>query len=142
MPDPERWASSEIEENIPQLARALFLRSLWRDYIDTYRSATWIDEALAIDEDSSLFGEARQALERLGASEAARVDIANVARYVAYQVAFGLLYHLDYGADEEMEDGPGWSLAETNGEMLTGRILGGLHEDLLALEPEPTSAGE
>jgi hypothetical protein len=31
--DPEEWARSEISENIPQMARFMVLRALWREAI-------------------------------------------------------------------------------------------------------------
>jgi len=32
-PDPEGWAESEASEDIPQLARYLFLRAAWRGVV-------------------------------------------------------------------------------------------------------------
>jgi hypothetical protein len=32
--DPDGWARSQLEEDIPQLARFLFLRQAWRAIVD------------------------------------------------------------------------------------------------------------
>ncbi|MET8835100.1 hypothetical protein ABZV78_14455 [Micromonospora sp. NPDC004540] len=117
--DPEGWTRSEIEEDIPQLARYRFLRPLWPQMIDS-----WHDGMANIPA-------ARRAVEA-GASQG---DLTQLARAVAYETVFAMLYHL--GADEEASDQlPSWALAEITptGEA-TGRHLDGLHEDLLTLDP-------
>lgn len=117
--DPEGWARSEIGEDIPQLARYRFLRTLWPQVIDS-----WHDGIANVPA-------ARRALEA-GASQG---DLAQLARAVAYETVFAMLYHL--AADEEATGQlPSWALAEIapTGEP-TGRHLDGLHEDLLTLDP-------
>ncbi|TDC35137.1 hypothetical protein E1211_16330 [Micromonospora sp. 15K316] len=117
--DPEGWVRSEIEEGIPQLARYRFLRTLWLQIIDN-----WHDGPANIPA-------ARRALEA-GASQG---DLTQLARAVAYETVFAMLYHLD--ADEEATDQlPSWALAEITptGEA-TRRHLDALHEDLLTLDP-------
>jgi hypothetical protein len=44
--DPEGWARSQLQEEIPQLARFLFLRQAWRTIIGE-EDATWIDANIA-----------------------------------------------------------------------------------------------
>jgi hypothetical protein len=116
---PELWARSEIEEDIPQLARHRFLRTLWPQMIDSWRDGMAHIPA------------AKRALEA-GASQE---DLTVLARAIAYETAFLMLYHLD--ADHDATDQlPSWGLAELSptGEP-TGRRLEGLQEDLLTLDP-------
>jgi hypothetical protein len=138
--DAEDWARSEILEGIPHAARAFFLRSLWPTLIDRYLSdLSWIEEE--IDEyrrnPQRPFADAGAALERMQAAGTIAEDIGSVARYVAYSSIFRLLYHLDFGSDQEFEGGPGWQLMEvdTATGQLTGRVVGGLYEDLLTMDP-------
>jgi hypothetical protein len=46
--DPEGWARSQIRENIPQLARFLFLRQAWKLLISE-DDRKWISEARQVD---------------------------------------------------------------------------------------------
>src|SRR5579872_1632644 len=46
--NPESWARSQLEENIPQLARFLFLRQAWKLVIDE-NDHGWISEMRLID---------------------------------------------------------------------------------------------
>lgn len=115
----EEWARSEIAQDIPQLARYRFLRTLWPQMIDSWQDG--IDNI--------------PAAQRAFATGASQGDLAQLARVVAYETVFAMLCHLD--ADEEATDQlPSWALAEITptGEA-TGRHLDGLHEDLLAFDP-------
>lgn len=128
-PDPEGWTRSEIEEDIPQLARFLVLRRLWPDAVDA-----WHDNPAALESVPA----ARRLLNR-GAS---RADLAQFARAVAYEAVATLLTTIEEGRDVEAPDGsPGWALVETDmsGEP-TGRVLRALHEDLAALDPSGLDA--
>lgn len=50
--EPDDWAASEVEEDIPQLARFLFLRRLWRSAQQWKQSPTdWFAD-VDVDEDS------------------------------------------------------------------------------------------
>src|SRR5262245_24806012 len=44
--DPEGWASSQIEDGIPQLARFLFLRQAWKNVVRE-DDPSWIDNVIA-----------------------------------------------------------------------------------------------
>ncbi|AVT34191.1 hypothetical protein C6361_05355 [Plantactinospora sp. BC1] len=117
--DPHGWTRSEIEENLPQLARYRFLRTLWPRMIDG-----WHDGITNIPA-------ARRALD----AGASRPDLTQLARAVAYETVFAMLQHL--GDDERATaEVPSWTLAEISRTgHITGRQLDGLHEDLLALDP-------
>jgi hypothetical protein len=122
-PDPSAWAQSELRENIAQQARFLFLRAIWRDLINSYER----EEAIR----------GIPAGARLLDSGASVADLGKLLRAVAYETAFGVVEHVDDGHDPEApDDTPGWVLSETDADSnLTGRVVGGLHEDLLSLDP-------
>jgi hypothetical protein len=99
---PERWASSEISKDIPQLARFCFLRSLWPDMIDRWRENTeWVGRSVSNAErdPNDCFADAGVALKRLLALGATRDDLASIARMVAYETAFGVVNRIDEGMD-------------------------------------------
>lgn len=136
-PDPAGWARSEAQEDIPQLARFCFLRSVWPKLIDTWtRDVGWVERLS--DSDTEPFADASVGLSRMRDAGVEPIDVGRVARWVAYETVFGLLYHLGCGIDDDAGDAaPGWQLMETAGfdGALTGRSIAGLYEDLLGLDP-------
>ena len=135
--DAQSWALSEVLEQIPQAARAMFLRMAWRNVIEPFRDPKWIDEHLELyrKDPTGPLAEGRAAIERMLEARVAREDIALVAWTVAVQTVFNLLYHM--GDYESVEGAPGWSLLETDPEtgQMTGRLIDGLHESLLETDP-------
>jgi hypothetical protein len=113
------WARSETEKGLPQLARYTLLRALWPAAIDSWAQPGAVDQLPA----------ARRLLD----TGTDRDEVARLAQTVAYEAVFAVLAALDDGADVL---GPGWTLVEgdTDGTP-TGRVLAGLHEDLLAVDP-------
>ncbi|MGW2828846.1 hypothetical protein [Streptomyces sp. NPDC001286] len=120
--DPQGWAESEVQENLPQLARYRLLRALSQD-IEAWDTAS-IDSL-------------RAGMKAEGAHPTDPVaEAAWIARAVARETVFGILYRL---ADPDSDDLPtdlrqqlpGWVLMETTpaGEP-THRVLDALHEDL------------
>ena len=87
-PDPDGWVRSEITENIPQAARYQFLHTLWPRMINAWQ--TGIDNIPA----------AQRALQ----AGADHDDLARLARAVADETVFGLLYHLDDDDPDEPAD--------------------------------------
>ncbi|MFF4273248.1 hypothetical protein [Streptomyces sp. NPDC001536] len=117
--DARGWAESEVEENLPQLARYRLLRALSQDI------QAWDASSIASLRDEST----------------ATADVEDLARAIARETTFNVLYRLaDPGLDDLPVDlhgqVPGWALMETTpaGE-LTGRVLNGLHEDLDTVAP-------
>jgi hypothetical protein len=147
--DPEGLARVEMDEGVPHLAKFRLLRGLWSEHIDAQRdsAATWIANTrreLQRDSDRP-FSDAGQVLLRLvdelGVSPE---EIGTLARWLAFETIFGVLYRLeepDLAEDDvpEMlqEQLPSWLLVEVTGRdpVPTGRTLVGLHEDLLGLDP-------
>jgi hypothetical protein len=121
-PDPAAWARSEINDNIPQQARYLFLRNIWPQFIDRYADEKVIRRI--------------PATARLLDAGASMADLALALRSVAYETAFAVVDRVDEGWDPDAPgDSPGWRLMETDAERLTGRAVVGLHESLLSLDP-------
>ncbi|MGW3891812.1 hypothetical protein ACWD69_24245 [Micromonospora chokoriensis] len=120
---PEEWARSEIGENIPQLARFMVLRALWREGISTWMDASSLSDV--------------SAAQRLIEAGADPHDVLLVARAGAYEAVFAAVGVLDAGGDPDArESDPGWHLMETDAECNpTGREIGGLHESLRETDP-------
>src|SRR5215211_3924316 len=79
--DPAAWARSEVEEDIPQVARYLFLRQAWR-HVVTDGDTSWIDawrELAALSPDAPCAG-IGPALDRVLAAGARAEDLATVVR--------------------------------------------------------------
>ncbi len=117
--DPERWADSELTENIPQLARFRFLRGIW-SIIDEQGPST-----------GPVFETGEAARDRLEALGATPEDLRAFARMVAFETLSSALYFLDDPAsDGDVPGLPGWALVETAGGEPTGRLVQGLYEDM------------
>jgi hypothetical protein len=138
--DPEAWVRSEVAEDIPHLARYVLLRRVWES-IDSWVEASdqlvagFVGEAERTP--SAAFADAGVAMRRMLEAGISADDIGRVARMVAYETAFDIVSTIDDGCDSERGDGfPGWMLVElTSAGKLTGRVIGGLHESLLSLDP-------
>ncbi len=158
--EPEAWALSEVEDGIPQLARFIFLRRLWRGAEEwTLPPAEWFaerepppaDDEDAEDDDGSsaeaasedeadgepAFLAAQQAVQRILAAGVDAEDLKEVARAVFLHAVFDAVQTVDEGHDPDAGEGlPGWLLTEVGGDLiLTGRMLDKLHEDLFTTEP-------
>lgn len=170
--DPEGWAVSEVEEDIPQLARFLLLRRLWRsawqwklppeawfaevesepaggaDVEEDDDTPTLVPDAYdgaEQDEDGDPpFLAAQQAVQRILASGADPEDLREVARAIFLHTAFDAVQTVDEGHDPAAGEGmPGWLLTEVGGDLvLTGRVIPALHEDLLTTEPDEAEEPE
>lgn len=106
--EPESWASSQLEEGIPQLHRFAFLKALW-EAVDGPASKVWV--AAARDGENELPDEAAMtALKRMKELGVTDDDITNAVRaaheeqvYFVAQViddSAGALAELDYDGDE------------------------------------------
>jgi hypothetical protein len=124
--DPEGWAHSEAEENIAQEARWLVLRSLLQQCVNGWNDSTLTRVPAA---------------QRAVDAGAAPKDVALAMRAAAYEAVFGVLSLIDDGFDSGApDDAPGWMLREVRYDaegdvVLTGRAVGGLHEDIRAADP-------
>ncbi|WP_307825666.1 hypothetical protein [Streptomyces sp. MBT33] len=120
--DPHGWAESEVRENLPQLARYRLLRALWQDV------EAW---------DGASIGSLRSDMHAEGAADTdSPVNLDNIARHVARETTFNVLYRLADPDSDDVPAGirqmlPGWVLTETtpDGDP-THRPLNALYEDL------------
>ncbi|MFK0258249.1 hypothetical protein [Streptomyces sp. NPDC090445] len=121
--DAPDWARSEIDEDRPQLARFVLLRSLWRGAIDGWADPGALEQVAAA--------------RRLLAAGADRDDLVLLARAIAYEAVFVALDELDCGGDVNVSGvDAGWAVMESGEDgRPTDRPLSGLHEDLLTMDP-------
>jgi hypothetical protein len=121
--EPERWARSEVGEDIPQLGRFVSLRAVWRK-IERWRDR---DAVANLTED---------------ASDDAVEIAARMAAQAAFDVALSIVQILDNEEDTESpEPLPGWLLIECDADgKPTGRVLNGLHESVLWTDPRNIEA--
>jgi hypothetical protein len=135
--EPEEWTRSEIEENIAQLARFLFLRRVLKGHVNQWQESPelWINACQGKPEHNlyAPFPDVGPALTKMLGAGISPGEIGAVARMVAYATAWDIVHQIDSGRDPEAEDNtPGWVLMETTPEReQTGRDIGGLHEDML-----------
>ena len=119
--EPKAWAQSEVKENIPQFARFLVLKNLFKIALDVESSL------LCANDFSDISSQWEEIKGKVG--EDTFMDfLQNYSLGLISQV----IDVLDSGNPELEEDGVGWILAEANGDgELTGRFIEGLHEDAL-----------
>jgi hypothetical protein len=136
-PDPIVWAKSEIQENIPQLARFMFLRQAWRRIVSE-DDTTWIDKHIAASSHNSQSPGASlgPALERCLAKGCSREDLLAVARTAQWQLLHAICCLLSDPSIEEPElRHIAWALVEVDPEGHPGREIGCLHESVLETDP-------
>jgi len=147
--DPEDWACSQIEEQIPQLHRYLFLRQAWKRILKDGETG-WIDayisQALAYpDEPYSGIGLALKECLDAGAD---RESLSTIVRATQAEMLFSFCYLLGDPALEEPEVSDlSWALFSVDDEDRPLEQIGGLHESVLETDPtgremRPPSAGE
>lgn len=135
--DPEVWADSEVDEDIAQVSRFLFLRGVRQ------AAARW-EQPGAVRQllDDPQHADVRAQFEAAGVEPR---TLALFARQVAHATAFDLAYRLadsdfvdhdpedpgGYPPEELRGELPGWCLVETtpSGEH-TGRHVDSLHEEI------------
>ncbi|WP_458245399.1 hypothetical protein [Streptomyces sp. MAI_2237] len=132
--DPEGWAESEVEGNLPQLARYRLLRALSQDI------EGW---------DAAAVNPLRDGMKAEGARLTDPVaETTRIARAVARETVFSVLYRLADPNSDDLPTGlrqqmPGWVLIETTpaGEP-THRVLDALYEDLDTMGSPAAAPGD
>jgi hypothetical protein len=135
--DPEGWASSQIEEGIPQLARYLFLRQAWRSIVKEGDSG-WIEASIqrVKTQPDEPYAGVGHGLTKLRARGATDEEITDVVRGMQAQLLFSLCYLLEDPGDIGLEvEDVAWVLAQVDTEGNVLGILGGLHESVLETDP-------
>ncbi|MEO3787173.1 hypothetical protein ABGB12_27935 [Actinocorallia sp. B10E7] len=127
---PEEWAQSEVDQDIPQLARLLILRQLWAEGINGWERPGAVENTPA----------AHRLLEA-GANRADLITAMRAAAFEAISTAVDILQCHSHNPGHTAL--PGWSLQETthNGQP-TGRHIDGLNEDLRGTDPSGHEADD
>lgn len=139
--EPEQWASSQLQEGIPQLHRFLFLRQAWAQVVDE-NDDSWIDRVIeaARKTPEAPFSGQGHAIERMLTLGVPRSDIVELVRNAQAEMIFGFCYLLeDPSFDADVEDrvgSVGWALVATDDDCEpTRETIGGLHESVLETDP-------
>ncbi len=144
--DPLGWVSSEMRENIPQVARFLFLHRVRSEVLNGYLQFA-IPENPEFEKSLPPFARMKvgeEAFNRLIESGVNREDLVRVARAAACRATLNFVEMLD-GVTfpdefEELNNAPDWAImeiVEENGKRkFTGRMLDGLHESVFGLYPD------
>jgi len=137
-PNPERWATSQIDEGLNQLHRFLFLRQAWRGIVSEH-DRSWMSKAVEAAEadPSAAFAGVGLALRRLRDIGASESDLVDLVRGTQAQLLFHICYlPNDPSIDDRELSEVGWALVETDAEFEpTDRAVGGLHESVLQTDP-------
>jgi hypothetical protein len=137
---PENWARSQVEEGIPQYARFVFLREMWRNVIND-GDTSWIDPQIEQAESRPRDPGAGigPALKRMLEAGASREDISEVVRVMQWSVLARIAYQLDdpgvveYPSKEMPQVNWGLFEVDEDGEPL--HPIDGLHESVLDIDP-------
>ena len=132
--NPADWARSQFDENLPQLARFLFLREAWK-LVVADNDADWIRDRIN-DVPGGPGGEIGPALQRLLASGAGESDLTTVVRTMQWRLLSGLCQLLDDpGYLEEEARDVAWRLFQIDGDERPTAVMAGLHESVLEADP-------
>ncbi len=139
--DPEGWARSQVREDIPQLARFLFLRQAWK-LVVSEDDREWISEQRRVDPNGP-GGDIGPAITRILAAGGDENDLTKIVRVMQWHLLFGLCYLLD--DPEHMRDDFGpvkkevedilWCLYQVDENGYPIAEVGALHESVLETEP-------
>ncbi len=138
--NPESWAKSEVEEGIPQYARALFLKTAWNAVIPEDNDS-WIDgriKSFERDPNAPCAGAGR-AIRKMLSLGVSREQITDLVRAMQYEVLHGLCYQL---SDPGVVEYPSktlpqieWALMQLDEKGTPMSSIEGLHESVLSLDP-------
>jgi hypothetical protein len=132
--NPDLWAQSQIEENIPQLARFLFLRQAWKLIVND-GDFSWISEMRRVDSNKP-GGDIGPAINRLLAAGGKQNDLTRVVRVMQWHLFSGLCQLLDDPGHLESEVGDvAWRLFQIDENDLPVTVIGGLVESILETDP-------
>lgn len=134
-PHPDKWASSQLNEGIPQLHRYLWLRQAWKSVVCGYQ---WIEKEIerARAKPNAPYSGIGQALGRCIEKGIDRADLNEIVRGKQVQLLFALCYLLEDPnfAEPELRE-VGWGLFQTDENGNPQQRITGLHESVLATDP-------
>lgn len=121
----EEWAQSEVHENIPQLARFVFLRELWKLVVS--RTNVRALNRFNAPHDDGNGGPFRRIKER----GVALADVLAIVREAQSEVIRDVAHLLDQVSelDQDVQD-VAWGLFELDAECRPIRAMDGLHESV------------
>lgn len=132
--EPAAWARSQINENIPQLARFLFLRQAWKLVVNN-NDSNWIREMRQIDPDKP-GGDIGPAITRLLAAGGQEGDLTKIVRVMQWRLLSGLCQLLDDPGNIGSEAGDiAWRLFQVDEVDHPIAVIGGLAESVLETDP-------
>lgn len=133
-PMPEAWAKSQIGEDIPQLARYLFLRQAWRLVIGV-DDHSWISK-MRPKHPSQSGAEFGPAIDRLLAAGAQQEDLTTIVRIMQWWLLSGLCVLLeDPGRLEPEVADMAWLLFRVDENDNPVEPIDGLVESVLFTDP-------
>ena len=135
--DPESWANSEVDENIPQLARFMFLKGAWQLVVSD-EDTSWIASLLqnVPSGSSDPFADAAHSIRAMLDAGVSKSVIARLVRAVQSEFLSDLCYMMDDpGSIEGNDECVDWSLIENDDDGNPGRIINGLHESVIETDP-------
>ena len=136
-PAPERWARTQLEHGIPQVARFLFLRAAWRHVLAEGDTA-WIGATIdvAAQQPEAPFAGIGAALARVRAAGARDEDVAEVVRGMQAAALFAWCRLLDGAppAEPEVSD-VSWALVQVTPDGDVVGPLRALHANVLDTDP-------
>jgi len=136
-PHPEKWASSQLKERIPQLQRFLFLREAWKQIIPDNNHG-WMDSEIrrADAKPEAPYSGVGVALKNCLALGVQKDDLKEIVRGKQAQLLFALCQILDDPDLSEQEVKKlSWSLFQTDEEGNPLTAISGLHESVLETDP-------
>jgi hypothetical protein len=134
---PEDWATSQLDEDIPQLARFLFLRQAWRSVVDD-NDPSWIANAIASAESKphAPYAGAGHALRQLRGRGATDAELTDLVRGMQAELLFQFCYLLEDPGDVEPEVADvAWCLVQVDDDGNVLANIEGLHESVLETDP-------
>lgn len=136
--DPESWASSQINEGIPQLLRFLFLRNAWQR-IPAEGNTAWIDDAISASSNAPTapYAGLGQVLEECRSKGVSDQSLTELARCLQAQMLFEVCHLIDdpWPVPKQLAE-VSWGLFQTDSEGKPfGPAVSGLHESVLELDP-------
>ena len=136
-PNPERWARAQVEHGVPELARFLLLRGVWRHVLADGDTA-WIDGIVASSaaNPDAPFAGVGAALARLRERGARDEDVSEVVRGMQVAVLFAVLRLLDGAPAAEPEVAHvRWALVQLTPDGDVVAPIPALHASLLDTDP-------
>jgi hypothetical protein len=136
-PSPDAIVRSEVEEDIPQLARHTFLKGAWAGIVPD-DDLSWIGEQEGSSKPGSKqpYAGVADAIRKLKAQGTDMRALAEIVRGMQAQLLFHIAYQLSDPDSVAGNDGSiGWALVEASEDGEFGREISGLHESVLGTDP-------